>query len=363
MIDPTEVLARSRKPPPAIADLVHRFCSGDATPRYLLGRTEHAAAIAEVIAVDGVIDDFAPPATTFCGRPVVGAEIVPAEAVVVNCSLITRPLFVHRRLEEVGLYRALFYADICAVAPGTIPLPRFVADMREEAADHWPEWTRLYDSLKDDVSRATFSAVLTFRLTGDPRHMAGYAWRPREQYFEPFLSLSHETFVDGGALDGGTTELLKAHDPDYRRAYVFEPSAANMARTRATLRDQRDVVLIEKALSDSSEPLRFDGESGSSSRVSQTGTHRVMATTLDEAVAEPVSFIKMDLEGWELQALKGAIGHLRRDRPHLAISAYHQAGDLRRIAGWVTNLGLPYDIYLRHYSGGWTETVLYFVRV
>ena len=72
-----------------------------------------------------------------------------------------------------------------------------------------------------------------------------------------------------------------------------------------------------------------------------------------------IDFIKMDIEGSELAALKGGENVLRRDRPRLAISLYHRIDDFFAIPLWIDGLGCGYRFYLEHYSIHGEETVLY----
>jgi FkbM family methyltransferase len=76
---------------------------------------------------------------------------------------------------------------------------------------------------------------------------------------------------------------------------------------------------------------------------------------------ERVDFIKMDIEGNELQALRGAEQVLRRYRPRLAISLYHRWEDYFRIPIHLHALCLGYKFYLENYTISDGETVLYCV--
>ena len=81
---------------------------------------------------------------------------------------------------------------------------------------------------------------------------------------------------------------------------------------------------------------------------------------LDEIVGNTtVSFIKMDIEGSELPALRGAAKTIRRDKPLCAISAYHRPGDVIVLMQYLKSLVPEYQFALRHYSNIDTETVLY----
>jgi hypothetical protein len=72
-----------------------------------------------------------------------------------------------------------------------------------------------------------------------------------------------------------------------------------------------------------------------------------------------VDFIKMDIEGAEMQALRGAEESIRRFRPKMAITVYHSLEDFWEIPKWIAQLGLGYRFYLRHFTIHQEETVLF----
>ena len=72
-----------------------------------------------------------------------------------------------------------------------------------------------------------------------------------------------------------------------------------------------------------------------------------------------VDFIKMDIEGAELDALHGAEGLLLRFRPRLAICLYHRPEDFTTIPLYLDSLQLGYRFYLEHHYVNQFETVLY----
>ena len=59
--------------------------------------------------------------------------------------------------------------------------------------------------------------------------------------------------------------------------------------------------------------------------------------------------------------LRGALGTIARLRPRLALSVYHKPDDLWRIPEVVDRAGVDYDLYLRHYTEGIDETVMFFI--
>lgn len=86
----------------------------------------------------------------------------------------------------------------------------------------------------------------------------------------------------------------------------------------------------------------------------------IQIVSLDEDIREPITFLKMDIEGFEIPALLGAKRHIRDDFPKLAVCTYHIVSDLWEIPRLIDAIHPGYHFYLRHYDypQNW-ETVLY----
>ena len=110
-------------------------------------------------------------------------------------------------------------------------------------------------------------------------------------------------------------------------------------------------------------PARFIATADSSSTVSIEGDVTVAMTTVDAMVVEQhlgrVDFIKMDIEGGEVDALRGAEETLKKFTPRLAISVYHRPHDLPDIVALVRQACPDYRLYLSHKSPGLAETILF----
>ena len=346
---------------PAEDPLARDLVAGRAGPCFLIGRNTDAMRLCEPLAARGLIDDGAQPGASWNGLPVLNSQSLPEGAVVVNAATSIRPVDVVRRFSMMPGVRLTGLHAVIAAANGALEWPDFVTAQRADWRVFRDEWSALHESLADEASRKTLCDVLRFRLSADPAWMADYEVRIEEQYFEPFLDLHGETFVDAGGFDGDTTEVFCSHDPAYKSVHLFEPSVHNMSRARDKLAGRRDINFHPLGLSDVGGKLGFDAEAGSASAVSTSGAGTIQVVTLDEAVADSVSFIKMDLEGWETRALVGAEAHIARSRPKMALAVYHRASDFRDIARFARGLHPDYRIFLRHYTQGWSETVMFFV--
>lgn len=80
---------------------------------------------------------------------------------------------------------------------------------------------------------------------------------------------------------------------------------------------------------------------------------------VEDGTIERVDFIKMDIEGAELGALKGAARSIKRFMPKLAISIYHKPRDMVEIPLYIHDLGLGYRLFIDHYTIFDGETVVF----
>ena len=347
---------------PGRQDLASRFLlPAPGFTRFVIGRNDQSAEVAALVDLDGLVDDFAKKGGIWNGLKVITSTQLPKDAVILNCSTSISPVDVSTKMGAQPIMGLLNISELIHAANGRINRPKFVIDQRRDYQEHQGEWGSLFERLEDDESKQTLSDILRYRLTADALYMSSYQVRLKEQYFEEFLGLRREVFVDAGGFDGDTTDEFCRRHPDYEKVFLFEPSGSNMAAARARLKEFCDIEFIQEGLSDCGGELSFDPDSGSASSVSSTSDKRIKVTTLDQAVKQPVSFIKMDLEGWELKALSGCRGHILEDKPKLAISVYHSASDFRAIPAFILSLNPDYRVFLRHYTQGWSETVMFFV--
>lgn len=186
----------------------------------------------------------------------------------------------------------------------------------------------------------------------------------RGQYFdEDFLVYDkHEVFVDAGCYNLVTSkELYKIHGGV--TAYAFEMDPVNYRKCEKIKQMEKLdwVKIFPYGLYSSRRKLLFTpGELGSSA-IDSSGNEYAEVAALDEIISEKITFIKMDIEGSELEALKGAKNTIIRNKPKLAICIYHKMSDMYEIPLYIYSLRPDYKFYVRHYTTYACETVLYAV--
>lgn len=364
MFDLSEILSRKAQPDSHICSLVENLYSkNNNVTRFLFGRNEHSASLSKSIEIDGFVDDFVAEGFFWNSKPVIKTEALPDNAIVVNCSMSISPVTACKKLKQLTINNGgiLNYSDLLNLKPELTPVPSFVAEMRKSIVDNEAQWSTLLERLADGVSVTTFNDLIRYRLTSDPIYMLDYSTRLSDQYFEDFLKLNYEVFVDAGGFNGDTTEEFCKRYPNYKKIFLFEPDEKNMQNAKNRLKNFRDIEFVSQGLSDTYGIVSFNPDAGSACAICDEGSSSIVVTTLDQAIEEKVTFIKMDLEGWEFKALEGSRQHILLDHPKLAISVYHSADDFWRIPEYISSLRQDYEIYLRHYTEGWSETVMYFI--
>ncbi len=234
-------------------------------------------------------------------------------------------------------------------------LPYFCLDAPHRLYAAESEIKAALASFTDDHSRAEFLIQLSYLISSMDVVDLTFTAR-RDSYFpRDLIELSdQEVFVDCGAYDGDTIgSFLEATHYRFRAAIAFEPDPHAAARLRVVAQtlpaEARDRIRIEeKAVGGSSGTVRFDGGGTPGSRLSGTGSVMVDCVTLDSALREIVpTFIKMDIEGAEEDALRGATDTIRAHRPVLAVCIYHLQADLYRLPALLGQLCPDYTLFLR----------------
>jgi FkbM family methyltransferase len=180
-----------------------------------------------------------------------------------------------------------------------------------------------------------------------------------------------DSVIDGGACYGDTSLFFAQRVGPAGKVYGFEFMRDNVEVYERNLAmnpnlAERITRVSEALWSDDGVSLHyvpFGPATTISGTTTKPASSQARGTTIDafaqRANIDNVGFIKMDIEGSEFDALRGAEHILRRDKPRLAISVYHRDEDFVRIPAYLAHLNLGYRFYLDHFTIYGEETVLF----
>ncbi len=240
-------------------------------------------------------------------------------------------------------------------------LPDFCLDLPSNILKEKENISGAYNLLSDDLSRSEYLAQLEWRLYSDWSKLSDPI--AAEQYFaeDIYAPAGQETFIDCGAFDGDTLKaFLKRREASFKKYIAFEPDPQNFTALEnciASLDEnlQKRVECYPYAVGEAREKVWFESTGGVDARVKEDGIWQVDSFPLDESLAHVrPTFIKMDIEGSEIEALVGAKQVIGENHPVLAICVYHKPHDLWSIPLQIKRLYDGYHFFLRpHLDEGW----------
>jgi FkbM family methyltransferase len=185
----------------------------------------------------------------------------------------------------------------------------------------------------------------------------------KDIYFPDFIAhREDEHYIDCGAADGDTIKEFQSRWDRYAQITAFEPDPKNMQKLQQATWMQDKMIRIEGAVSDRFQRQSFAAAGDYSSHLTLSSADTVQCYCLGELRwAQLPTYIKMDIEGSELEALWGARRILKEHSPVLAICAYHTSDHLWQIPLLIHAIQPEYRLFLRRYAEGAFEIVWYAV--
>ncbi|MBQ7477986.1 MAG: FkbM family methyltransferase [Selenomonadaceae bacterium] len=304
---------------------------------------------------------------SFLGIPCVSPkELMQYENLVVII-LMGDPRPVQQQLNQMGI-RHVTHVDL------SIDDELGFTKDREEFAGTRSRYLEAYDLFEDEDSRKVYLNAVINRIAPSRSRMSWDELYSKGEYFNiPFMNdNSGGVFIDCGAWTGDTVkEFSDSVGGNYRRIHAFELDRENFLALQRNTAGMHDVVLHHAGVGEENGRVAYgkgegDNEPSSGISIMKAGTGEVQyadIVRLDDALAgEDVTFIKMDIEGSETAALRGARELLRLQKPQLAICVYHRTSDFWEVPLLVREANPGYNLYLRHhYNRNAWGTVLYAV--
>lgn len=216
-----------------------------------------------------------------------------------------------------------------------------------------------YSNLKDEASKSEFLDFICQKIYGfyNKKHH-------NIQYFDDsVIELNdNEIYVDAGAYDGDSIRnFIERSANSYQHIYAIEMDRDNYKLLTAKLGTYKDITFMNNGVGGTKTTLYAKSGNSTTHIDEVNGDTIVQIERLDDIIEGGVSFIKMDIEGYEYEALTGGKNLITTYKPKLAICMYHKFEDLWKIPQIVLNYSEDYDIYFRNYHNSASESVLYAV--
>jgi FkbM family methyltransferase len=232
----------------------------------------------------------------------------------------------------------------------------------EEMKSHCGGYEWVYNLFDDEISKQIILDSINGYLFNDLMR-----YFPEEQMYFPkeFHFTDSEVFVDAGLYFGGTTEeFTRRCNGAFKHVYGFEIDPANFQKVKPDLLGHPNISLTQKGLWSKASEARATLGFAAGSKVGGDGGDVVSLVSLDEVFASMVqgeypTFIKMDVEGAEMEALLGAAGVISTARPRLAVCVYHKPEDIYELPRLIRRFSADYHFTLKHHSPYRWDTVLY----
>jgi FkbM family methyltransferase len=224
------------------------------------------------------------------------------------------------------------------------------------------------EGLADERSRAALLQFIAWRRLREEWTFTGAEVTGDDRFFIPEIMAAlgdTDLFIDAGAHHGGVSlEFDRRRGGRHGGIVAIEPDHHNLGPLTTAFKGRwpgggdGQIEVQKLALGADSRPIRFHSGLGYASQISETGADSIETVPIDALALKP-GFIKLHLEGGELDALKGARQTILRHRPVLAATIYHNDDGLWRSADWLMANLSDYSILFRLHSWCGTGAVLY----
>ena len=228
---------------------------------------------------------------------------------------------------------------------------------------------KVYHLLSDQKSKEVYTAKINYIITKNSYLLKNLV--NVDQYFDMNIlgSIESGAMIDGGSFDGEDAIKMSKINKT-APVFCFEIDSVNCEKIQKRIAKHNNIKLVHAGLFVKTTTLMMTKNSGSkgahlfdaNTNQNDEYVHDINVIAIDDFFEkQKVSFIKMDIEGSEYDAILGARKIIKRDHPKLAICIYHSIEDHWQIPLLVKHLYPNYNIYIRHYHDLGIETVMYAV--
>lgn len=236
----------------------------------------------------------------------------------------------------------------------------------QQVLNNLKSYEKVYQLLEDEISRTVMSSYVNQRISGKLGYLDHVY---TEDDYDPkgiFTFNNDEVFVDCGAFDGDTAlkfvRNMQSLKLTYEKIIAIEPDYKNFEKLKQTGIDRLECV--NKGVWRRKDKLSFSANGNMSSGISVAAGDSVpdiiSVDSIDNIVGNnSITYLKMDVEGAEYQALLGANNTIKRCNPKLAVCLYHSVDDLIKIPLYIKSIEPRYKLFMRIHRPFSQELILY----
>ncbi len=269
---------------------------------------------------------------------------------------------IYNQLLKKGLENVIPYPILSLWNSKVFPEKFTLIHLQEDIVENYEEYKKLLMELEDEKSRYILDKIFNFRLTMNYEYMSECCEQIYLPYFdEEILQLNdNEVFLDAGGYIGDTTlNFIEVTQGAYKEILFFEPDKILLEKAKSNLILYSNITFYNKGIYSKSKVLKFNATNNETGKIDSNGNIEIAVVAIDELSSIRPSFIKMDIEGSEMDAINGMRNYIQTYRPKLAISVYHESSDIWKIPKLIRSINANYKFYLRQYTHSQLDTVLY----
>jgi FkbM family methyltransferase len=274
---------------------------------------------------------------------------------------------IKKQLKEYGFNNVISFITLCKIYPDQfLPFLNYniLENFKKDKVSINNFSKKLIDSKSIEIFNNNLKARKKFNL--ELHSIADSNDYFPQDLFEKSL-LNESLYIDCGAYDGDTVRSFVSNNQNFSRVIAFEPDNSNFQKLLKEIYSYKSVLknrilCYPVGLSNVNEIKMFSGDMGMGSSIDKNGNLFVQVVALDSFLSyipENKVFIKLDVEGFELAAIKGMKKLIKTKSPFLAISVYHKFDDIWKIGNYVSKLNENYHFYLRQHGNDGMDLILY----
>jgi len=209
--------------------------------------------------------------------------------------------------------------------------------------------------------------TITFSMSNNNIERSFEYWdehKDKTDYYKSMEFNNGDVVINGGAAFGNDTQYFDDQVGDNGIVYAFDPNMSENNNVKS-----QSIKIIPKVLWNKTTQVSFIMD-GTRSRIinDKNKTHAILpAITIDDFVnnqqLDRLDFIKLDVEGVEMNVLNGGIVSIKKFRPALAISIYHKLEDFFDIPIFLNELLADYVFHIKYFNPYCIDTIIFAVPI